>query len=169
MQVEHSPEFLPRVRRRVELEQATASDEAWWRFAAAGTALSAAALIIAAVVWPARDIVTSPMPPAPASPVAKVAPPIAPAIATERPAARRAVNVTPREAGRRPFPDVLISADDRRGLELAVRAARDGRLPAALIAQSRNGDPVRMVAPIEIAPLNIQPLPEIAPFQGERP
>ena len=171
--VNHSPEFLPRVRRRVETKRASA----WWsapRRLALGAGLAVIAVIVALLLRPESRIAAPERLPTPSASAANrgepivASTPVVPERRTRPPAARR-TSARTESAARQRAAAVLISPDDSGGLELVIRTAREGRLRAEVLVDSRSGESGDRLPPIELAPLNIEPLPEIVPLQGDQP
>jgi hypothetical protein len=166
--VNHSPEFLARVRGRVAVEQMPR----WpprWPFVLAGATMSAVAIVAAIVAWPAGEH------PAPVQPhviVSDPAPP-PPAIRDPRSAIRdprsgRNASVRRRPPAASPFPEVLISPEDARAFDLLVTSARAHRIPE-LPTDSVSARHEVTLPRIEVPHVIIEPLPEIARLEGDRP
>lgn len=175
--VSHSPEFLARVRARVDVEQMPR----WslrWPMVLAGATMSAVAIAAAIVAWPAGERSVSvqapvavsegrPDPAPPASP---------PAIRDPRSAIRHPrsavvrgnANMRRQPLAASPFPEVLISPEDARAFDLLVASARARRIPE-LPADSVSARHEVTLPRIEVPHVIIEPLPEIARLEGERP
>ena len=167
--VDHSPEFFARVRSRVADEQ-IARWPLRWPLALAGAALSAAALIAAIVAWPERERSVATQPPVIAvdhepGPAPPVSPPSAPA--PRRASVQRNV-IHPRPQPALRLPEILISPEDARAFDLLIASAQARRIPE-LPTDSVSARNEVTLPPIEVPPVMIEPLPEIARLEGERP
>ena len=191
LQVDPSPEFMARVRLRVAAEPRRAG----WRLAVGFAAVAAVAAIVAVAV----TLITGPLPvglerrdtaavpqaareraggaaqetPRPAAPDVDTA-----QSAGLRPGAARrprrvetlALVLERTEPGDAPpFADVLVSAEEVRAFELLVAAILQQRVPPMPPADEAPGLRAVELPEIGIAPLVIEPLPQIARLeQGER-
>jgi hypothetical protein len=168
--VDPSPEFVAKVRARIASEPTRAS---WWhlRWPMVATAAAAAGVVMA-VAWswqpgvPERiavgrgtDVVLTAATAEPATPQVS-----AEKIANATRSRRGGAIGTPPSGSREP--EVLISRDEQRGLELLLTAVRDGRLTPTLAAQLVAGD-ATVEADIPISDIVIEPLPQIAALGGE--
>ena len=171
--VEPPPEFVARVRTRIEREPAPSSLFLLWRPAAAGVlAITiAAAVIVTSIDRNTASLVSDP-------PVAASVPEPAPA-ATEAPPppirdVRGAPSVRRTVATRRSSRIV----DERTALRLLITNIREGRIDAAELTDldAPRFEPVREISiePIDIEPvpqialLNTEPLPRPAALEGEQ-
>jgi hypothetical protein len=175
-EVAPSSDFLARVRTAVAAQPAPARWQLSWPLAVASSAIVVALGGAAAIGWLTRD---SSSPPAVASaPPAVAAPPghiaSAPAVVPNTPL--RAVSRArhrPLTAAQEPtaasFPTVIVSADERRGLGILIRAARAATIPPVLPMDAVSaGDPLA-VPHIEIALVAVEPLPDVTRLeQGDR-
>ena len=172
LDVEHSPDFVGRVRRRIDAERA----RRWSTTGRFAVAACLAAVVLAAVLLrPQRRVAPPARAPAPTagsipSAASVASAPTRAAMLASVPDARPLSVSRPkrpaRPAGRLRTPEVLLSMEERRGLELAVRVARRGLLPSELLSAPPE---THVLEPIAISPMNIEPLPEIVPLQGDRP
>lgn len=162
--VDHSPEFLPRVRARVVVEPR----QLWprWTFALTGAGLAAVALVMAIVGWSGGQRREAPPPVVISKDTAPGVPPAPPSTihgpAQSRPIVRRRPPVAP------DFPAPVISPDDARAFALLVRSVRERRIPEELPMDSAANRAATLPS-IEIPPVTIEPLPEIARLEGDRP
>jgi hypothetical protein len=168
--VEHSPEFLARVRSRVAGETARPAIGSWmFASATAIIAIAVAVLVIATrsatTVVPSvvgRDIALAGIPAVPPivdpATVPRIAEPSRPR-QSKRASASPAVN----EGGH----VVLISQDEQRAFALLVRTIEDGRLSPAAGLSAAPGEPV--LESIQIPPLDTTPLPDIPQLEGGLP
>ena len=168
--VGHSPEFLARVRARVAVEQMPR----WslrWPVVLAGATMSAVAIVAAIVAWPAGErsmSVQAPVavsegrndPAPPASPPAIRVPPSA--------VVRGNANIRRLPPAASPFPEVLISPEDARAFDLLVTSARAHRIPE-LPTDSVSARHEVTLPRIDVPHVIIEPLPEIARLEGDRP
>ena len=171
--VEPSPEFVARVRTRIEREPAPSAWFVWWWPAAAGVVAATVALAVS-VTSIDRDtsapvsgapVVASISKPAPA---ATAAPPRPIRDVRTAPSAMRAVQV--RSSAR--------IVDERAALRLLISNIREGRIDAAELKDldAPKFEPVReiRIEPIDIEPvpqivlLNTEPLPRLAALEGEQ-
>jgi hypothetical protein len=168
--VDPSPEFVARVRARIVNEPAPAS---WWqlRWPIVATAAAAAAVVMAvALSWQpavpegiaarggADVVLTTPT-------VEPATPQVGEQRIARAPRPRRANPIESPSSGVRE-PEVLVSHDEQRGLELLLTAVREGRLTRTLAAQLAAGDST-VEADIPISDIVIEPLPQIAALGGE--
>lgn len=174
--VNHSLEFLARVRGRVAVEQMPR----WplrWPFVLAGATLSAVAIVAAIVAWPAAEQSGSVQAPLVVS-EGKTDPAPPSAIRDPRSgfrgprsavaAVRRNANIRRRPPAASRFPEVLISPEDARAFELLVTSARAHRIPE-LPTDSVSSSREVALPRIEVPHVIIEPLPEIARLEGDRP
>jgi len=178
--VDPSPEFVAKVRARIASEPAPTS---WWplRWPVLATAAAAAVVAVAvALMWHpgmpepitvrrGTDVILpapthgSGRPPFTSVRADRIPPRPVTTIARASSHSTRSVARTlsgPRE------PEVLISHDEQRGLELLVAAVRDGRLTPTLASQLVAGDATGEAADIPISDIVIEPLPQIAALEG---
>lgn len=130
LDVDPSPEFLARVRRRIEREPASAP---WWR--RPDLAVVTAALLVAAGVWsvPRRDVTAVP---SETAPITKAAPPLVVVDSPVDPPASRVaaarVRVAPVRTPAPPpapvdrFPPVILAENERAALRMLEAATRIG-------------------------------------------
>jgi hypothetical protein len=170
--VEPSPEFVARVRSRIEREPAPSTWFVWWRPAAAGVLATTIAVAVMVTSMNRNTASRVSDPPMAASvsepaPSATVAPP--PPIRDVRvaPPARR--TVATRSSSR--------IVDERTALRLLITNIREGRIDAAELKdlEAPRFEPVReiVIEPIDIEPvpqitLNTEPLPRPAALEGEQ-
>lgn len=164
--VDHSPEFLARVRSRVAGEPvAPAWRRAWIAFAA-----PAIVIAVIALVWfrppgqqPARTVardvaLTGPVLPGQAiAPLSLVAPAIVRRVGSRAPTNEQQ---TPRE------PEVLISLDEQRAFARLVQLIDEGQLPPDAVAPEA-GVPDQALHAIEVVPIDAPPI-EITPLDEWR-
>ena len=172
--VDPSPEFLARVRARVAASPAPSAWRFRWQFAVVPIA---GVIIAAAVVWhnvePRPSDKSNQVPlvaenaPRPASPGA------ASRVVTLKPPAEPATRGAGVAQARRtpeahdPFNDltVLVAPEDVRGFELLLSSIREPDV--VLLLNDDTTGPVALSAPsIEIAPIDIEPVPPIAQLEG---
>ena len=183
--VEHAPDFLARVRGRV----AQVEPVPWlfgWRTTLAGAAV-VAIVVLAVAMWPRtervgrpeRDVATAQRPSTPE----RIAPPAPPATTRSGTPPARLETPAPRERMReksRPStpahamaapraPEVLITSEDARALRLLAEIARQRGLPAEVLTKGAPADREVALPPIEIPHVVVEPLPEIARLEGDRP
>lgn len=172
--VDHSAEFLVRVRGRVAQEQDSPGGGLRWLVAASSVAV--VLLVALTVSWRAREA-------APARPSVVVQSTDAPieqrsatrAIdgpAVAQPAAvrrqtrnRRAAVIDPATTA---FPEILISPEDARAFEVFVAYALENRLPSELSTDTSADSAPLVVSRIEIPPLAIEPLQAPTRLEGDR-
>jgi hypothetical protein len=181
--VEHSPEFLARVRTAVALE----SPRRGWLFtrplAAAVGGLGAVALAALIIGWPAPV----PTPRAVSAPrvqrpgTTRLAPPpeqraeatgrleTPPTSVSASRRVRRASVPPPVVASRDPFADVLISAEETHALNALVASVRGGRMPAVAPSDPAVSGPLAIPMELQISTLVITPLAPLARLEGDRP
>jgi len=162
--VDHSPEFLARVRARVG-EKQTPKWSWRWLLGPVATAACAAAVIAAIAMWPVRQELPAP----PRPPTIRVMADFAAEPPPNVVETRRTPNVKRRATEASGLPDALISPDDARAFQLLVRTVREGRLSAESLPPRRSAGQGVMVSTIEIPRVTIEPLPEIARLEGVRP
>ena len=176
-----SPEFEARVRMRVAGESMAAP---WWSFRwryVAGAAAIAAVAVLAVVsgVRPQRTVRvtntqqqarnTLPSLSTPAAPNAIAAAP--PHLALAHPAPAHPARAHPAPAhpapsGGDPAPDVLVPPGEEQAIRMFAAAAWGQQHPAPAITAA---DEPLQIAPVDITPLEIEPLPQMAAMEGERP
>jgi hypothetical protein len=162
--VDPSPEFLARVRTRIEEEPASRSRALSWIVA---PAVFAIALVVIVAVWPRSQTQTVSTAPAllTARSIGSTTPvsyfPVGhdskPSNATLRPRATRVV------AGVR-GPEVLIAADEAEALRRLILGVREGRIH---LSRSLATEP--LADDIAIEPITINPIPPLAGDEGARP
>ena len=165
--VNHSPEFLARVRGRVAVEQMPR----WplrWPFVLAGATMSAVAIVAAIVAWPASEHSVSVQAPVAVSEGRTDPAPPPSAIPDSRPAVIRRTASVRRPPAASPFPEVLISPEDARAFDLLVTSTRAHRIPE-LPTDSVSARHEVTLPRIEVPHVIIEPLPEIARLEGDRP
>ena len=178
--VEPSPDFLARVRARVAVEPPPTIWGSRWMLPAAAGAIATVALVIAVSV-PGNGTAEIAAPVRPASPPAarasttqpdgmddarpgaatvvpqgRMGQPTVPQGAGKR-SVRAAVPASAAPAGERPFPEVVISAEERSAFELLLASIEQRQLPPVteeVIAEGRALEAM----PLEIRPLVIEPL-----------
>ena len=167
--VDPSPEFLARIRSRVEGAPATAVWPSRWEFALAGLAVA-----IVVSVWIVNVPTARSVDPIAASSLTEhfVEPPTSggsaqiSGVVSDAPRVRtvRAVaSIVP------PFPEVIISPDEVRAFRALIRRIEEGQLRAADLSVVR-GEAVTSLAGISIEPLAaIEPLEPLALLEGARP
>jgi hypothetical protein len=144
--VDPSPEFVARVRGRVAHEASPVRTR-WWPMAAA--ACLAAAIIAVALPKHRVDLAVPERPTLTASAPRVAQPSSAPfTTATVVKGRRRAKS-----------PEVIVAAEDRRGLQALVDLVREGRVTVIFPEKSPDVEPLEVkaivVSPIDIAPLAI--------------
>lgn len=174
--VGHSADFLARVRSVVAAEPAPARWHLPWSFAAAGAAVVTAAGVVVIVGWLANE---------------HDLPAQTPLVVSDSHTSLRAVegtlvasstspsNVVPTRQQVRPrgkpratsrFPEVVVSRDDARAFDLLIRSARLASIPDVLPMDDLSPSEALTLPRIEIPPVDIQPLPQVARLeQGDRP
>jgi hypothetical protein len=191
-----SPEFLARVRTRIASEPAPAA-WAWWRRGGSSdppvrwpllTAGAGVAVVVIAMLvpWTRSTPLESPRQVA-ASEDVTLEPPVRlkPDTTPEGESVRSVRLQADPEAAEgqsvrsarlqadpdaRPFPEVLISEDEQRAFELFVVAVQQGRMPDVPAADPATDMGFLEIPDVAIAPLVIEPLPQIARLElGERP
>jgi hypothetical protein len=171
--VEPPPEFVARVRTRIEREPTPSTWLVWWRPAAAGV-LAITIAVALFITSSDRNTASRVSDPPVAASVSQPAPPATeaapPPIRDVRvaPSARR--TVAPRRSSR--------IVDERTALRLLITNIREGRIDAAELKdfEAPRFEPVREISiePIEIAPVpqiafhNTEPLPRPAALEGEQ-
>jgi len=154
--VEPSPEFLARVRTRIANEP----EPSRWRLAWIAVPAMGMCVVLFATV-----LVTWPRP-EPAVPIqAVISSPVLPTIVEREPAVEPSrvfarVATQKREqptAVADPFPEVVISEDERQAFEQLLLAIEQDRLPVLMRAGGDAEDSLAP-APLEIDPLTIEPL-----------
>jgi hypothetical protein len=158
--VDHSPDLLARVRAHVAA-QPVGPPRHVRLFVLAGAAYVAAALIAAIVTWPVAQPVL------PERPRLTVFDRVPPAIVPPRPAP---TDRGPRIAARGPrMPQVLISQEDARTVDLLVAIARERRAVEQLPADTASKTTAVTLPGIDIPRVSIEPLAEITRPEGEHP
>lgn len=172
--VEHSADFLARVRRRVAQEQRPR----WsfhWRLAAAGAALTAI-LVVTIVSWPdgeravtpptavaaskAPSATAAPVPPASSAPrTTDSEPPVIPA--EQPPDPTRRPPAAPR------LPEALIAQEDAEAIRLLAALAAAGRLPAQLETDGVSTRDAVTLPRIDVPPIIVEPLAEMGRPEGD--
>ena len=143
LDVEPSPEFVARVRARVDGESMTLRGWLTTRWLA-GAAAIVAALIVVSAMWfdrPAPVLIVREVPPVPI-PNAVVEPP--------------SMRAEARPAAPAPSPEVLISPAESALLQRLLVAAREARVEPA--PDLRRDAPLNPPMPIVIEPLDVPPL-----------
>lgn len=171
-----SSDFLARVRTAVAAEPAPARWHFSWSLAVAAAAMVVAIGVAAAIGWLTRDsspslpaVVSAPGISAPAPHVAS-----APAVTSNTPvprvsSARDRRSTSVPAVATASFPAVIVSADEARGLDTLIRAARAAALPPVLPMDDVSARDALAVPRIEIAPVAIEPLPDVTRLeQGDR-
>jgi hypothetical protein len=177
--VDHSPEFLARVRARVSMEQAPKWSRRWV-FGPVAAALAAIAVIGLIDGWRTgqRSVstpapltiskgntaapVTVPSTVQPASVIARASPPKVVRVGHAR-------NIGTRPAAVSPLPEALIARDDARAFEMLLTKARELRIPTELPTEGVSASREVALPRIEIPQVTIDPLPEIVRLEGDRP
>jgi hypothetical protein len=150
LDVEPSPDFVARVRTRIDGEP-VAPRWLGWRLVPVGAAL--ASLLVIAVVWSAgKKSEDPPQPPATLITQAPVNPVVVPPPQTLNANAPEVAAPSPIE----PSPTVLVSRAEVEGVRYFVSALREGRLDANALP-SESGDPEEPM-PIVIEPITVEPL-----------
>ena len=166
--VDPSPEFVAKVRARVANEAAPAS---WWqlRWPVLASVITAAVVVFstAALLWgpSTPEQVTARR----GNDIALTAPPVNAEVGgepTRTPRVRVAPTTTPRPSSGPRQPDVLISADEQRAFAMLVAAVQEGRFQRAVAASGNATDTPDTPMDITVAPLVIEPLPQIARLEG---
>jgi hypothetical protein len=163
MQVEHSPEFLPRVRQRVERDAGSWWRVARWPLALVGTGAMVTAIAAAVLVWPRQDSPAAVPRRVVAAPVA-AAPVVSP---TARPAAALASAATRRI---RQVQDVVIAPEEFQAMRLVIERARKGGIPEVLPTDRHVVVDDRSLRRLEIPAVRIEPLAGSEQWQeGDHP
>ena len=170
--VEPSPEFVARVRTRIEREPAPSTWFVWWRPAAAGVLAMtiAIAVIVTSIDRNTASLVSDP-------PVAASVSEPAPSATAAPPPGREAV-VAPAATRTVATPSSSRIVDERTALRLLITNIREGRIDAAELRdlEAPRFEPIREISiePIDIEPvpqiahLNTEPLPRPAALEGEQ-
>jgi hypothetical protein len=176
MAIEPSPEFLARVRGRIQAGAAPARAK-WTLFFPIGAGAATAALVMALNVA-ARDQVTAPRIPQPprlatVQPIGGIA-----ALPLERDARARRIPERPRVDERRPVvriavpdPPVMIDERQRAALAALVRIIRDGKLTDQSFAQTTpmSLDAIgEQIAPVRVSPVTVSPIAVDGVLQKEK-
>jgi hypothetical protein len=171
-----SPAFLARVRTRVAQEPEPRQWRAPWMLALSGVV---AALVVAVIAWPAREVLPSSdapeepsrivetavvptQPPMSSAPVVRERPAVVPAAASavQR---DRAIDID--------LPEVVIADNEVKTFAALVASIRHSRFDVTVPAEPNPDTPleIKELAPVE--PLEIEPIVRVAALQaeGERP
>ena len=171
--VEPPPEFVARVRTRIEREPAPSTWVVWWRPAAAGVLAMtiAVAVIVTSINRNTTSLVSDP--------------PVAASVSKPAPSATEAPPQPVREAVVAPAAMRTVAThnssrivDERTALRLLITNIREGRIDAAELTnlETPRFEPIREISiePIDIEPvpqialLNTEPLPRPAALEGEQ-
>ncbi len=179
--VNPSPEFVAKVRERVATEPAPAASWWAWRLVPAGAGL--AALVAVALLWPFEPAGTvSDVPwtaasakqagnaPVVAPTQSAAAAPVAPAPAATRaarPRARAGEATVPGRATRAEA-EIVISPEDARAFRLLLARVREGFVVTVPEGELELGEAVVGPPWIEIEPVVIEPLAQLAQDEGGR-
>jgi hypothetical protein len=168
LNIEPSAEFVARVRTRIASEPAPSR----WRLAWVMVPVATAAVVILGALIEMRPR------PEPAAPIQAEAPtsvsPVPAPVAVENEPAVRGVRLQAERTVKRvapAFPDVLVSADERRALEFVAAITARGRIgdlpmePADTGIEAVTLHDVEIVAMTGLTPLRIEPL-QIARLEG---
>jgi hypothetical protein len=177
--VDHSPEFLARVRARVSMERAPIWSRRWV-FGPVAAALAAIAVIGLIDGWrTGQRSVSTPTPvtiskgntaaPVPVPSTMQAPSVIASASPPKVMRMRPARNIGTRPAAASRLPEALIARDDARAFEMLLTKARELRIPGELPTEGVSASREVALPRIEIPPVIIEPLPEIARLEGDRP
>ena len=167
--VDPSPEFLARIRSKVEGAPATAVWPSRWEFALAGLAVA-----IVVSVWIVNVPTARSVDPIAASSLTEhfVEPPPSggsaqiSGVVSDAPRVRTVRAIAPIVP---PFPEVIISPDEVRAFRALIRRIEEGQLRAADLSVVR-GEAITSLASISIEPLAaIEPLEPLALLEGARP
>jgi hypothetical protein len=175
--VDPSPQFVARIRTHIASEPAPAS---WWQLRwpmLVGAVVASVVVMAVALSWqpvaPEQRLVRGGTDVALTAPTPKPAPSAAPAIAPRvQPSQTNIARALSGES--RPArgtvdgpPEVLISRDEQRGLELLLTAVREKRVPASLSSRLVAGEVEVEPADIALSEIVIQPLQQMAALEGE--
>jgi hypothetical protein len=169
LSVDPSPEFVAKVRAGVAAESAPTPWLLGWRLVAAGAACVAVA-VAALTMWPLAD------PPFISEDVAKPAAPVVEVVATVPPPPPPADAAQP-EPPRRlsgvaravESPEVLVSEEEIRSFRLLLAQVQQGRIPEVPKTAPGEGAGEPLGPPwIEISPVVITPIAQLAQPEGER-
>ena len=155
--IEPSPEFLARVRTHIANEP----EPSRWRLAWVVVPAMGACIVVFAtvmVMWsrpepvvPVQAVTPRPAPPT----IVEREPPVeVPRVADPRGSAGTG---TSRQRLADPFPEVMVSEDERRAFANLLLAVQQERLPVLVRAEDEIEEPL-MPAPLEIEQLTIEPL-----------
>jgi len=156
LSVEPSPEFVARVRTRIEREPAPSAWFVWWWPAAAGVV--AATIALAVIVTSIDRDTSASVSGAPV--VASIAKP-APAATEAPPPLIRDVRVAPSAMRTVHVRSSSRIVDARTGLRLLISNIREGRIDAAEL-QDLDAPKFESIREIRIEPIDIEPVPQIA-------
>ena len=169
--VDPSPEFLARLRTRIANEPRPVS---WHGWRLVGVGALAGTLVLAFVInsfkrdtetlLPSSSVATTPIS-VPAQ-VAQTTLPPAPAVPAPPSTGERA-----RAQVRRPVaePEILIPPGEAAALRLLVMNIREGRIDASKWDDAAAAALLEPITEIVIRPISIEPLPQLALVEGERP
>ena len=166
--VEPSPEFVARIRARVDAEPMATTRWTLWRLATSRTVLlveAVAVIFIAATVsWQAWRPV-SPEPRVSSTPAAAVA---TAGVTTTEPAPPRIKRIDRRvdRIAAASLSEVVIPENEKRGFELFLEELRDEK-NAAVVAEAASGRATPGPPWLDIRPVIIEPLRDVATNQGE--
>ena len=172
--VESSPEFMALVRQRIASEQIHSRPGLAWIPLPIGAAVAIAMLIVLSRALAPSDHGEAHIVPEAVSPLASLGPPNTGPANTPAPSVSLAVAVarTRHVAGNavESSREVLISSTDAEGLQLLVAAVRAGRLDGAVFEDTQPiaDEPPLQFATITVAPIVIDPLPQVA-LEGMNP
>jgi hypothetical protein len=171
LNVDPSPEFVARVRMRVASEPHATGWRLRSRLGMGAAAAASCAVALAVIYLPATqragppqangaaavtsDTVSAPISAAPPRSF-EAAPPQAVGVPSGPVAGRDRRVETPR------FPEVVISAAERRAFEVLLASVRDGRLPPMPEGNVAAETGLPAPAPLDVGPVIIEPLPQIA-------
>lgn len=171
--VDHSPELAARIRARVAAEPAPRSSWFAWALVPAGAGLTAAAVLTTlwfsadsapVAVTPPSSISVSAAAAVQASPPGPVAPVFGAGGALELPTPVRANR--PMVPAREANAEILISPEDDRAFRLLLTRVGEGLVVA--LPEGEADDSVAGPAWIEIAPVVIEPIAQLAQDEGGR-
>ena len=171
LNVDPSPEFMARVRIRVASEPHATGWRLRWRVGMGAAAAAAFALALAVIYLPVTEPAGPPQAngaatvtshsvsaPSPAAPPRSFEPARPqPVVTPSGPVARR-----DRRVERPRLPEVVISAAERRAFEVLLATVREGRLPPMAEGDAAAETGLPAPAPLDVGPVIIEPLPQIA-------
>jgi hypothetical protein len=169
LSVDPSPEFVAKVRARVAAEPRPGRLRFDWKLPAG--AVCAAALVAALTIWPSADppligqqVAT---PAAPAAPVVEgVATTPPPAVPVAAPVPQRRA---PSMARAVESPDILVSEEEIRSFRRLLTQVQQGHIPEMPGSEAGEGSREPFGPPwIEISPVVITPIAQLAQPEGER-